>query len=146
MFSLLRYSSHLSPINSLSVSRHSIPDDPNSLIKPSIRFIRSCIEEFPKVGIRCKRTVKATPLYTIASVRMLMFFVPNFHFVLSRTNLYGGSCGKRANINLKIRSESREYSNINLCILHRDDSVFTSESSPQAILSKQVAEELYQHF
>lgn len=137
MFSLLRYSSHLSPTNSLSASRHSILSDPKSLTKRSIKSILSCIQELPNFGIIWNRIGKATPLYTMPRVRMLMFFVPNFQFVLSKTSLYGGLCGSRANINLATRSESSEYSDINLCILRNDDSVLTLESNPQASFSKQ---------
>ena len=137
MDSRLRYSSHLSPTNSLSASRHSILSDPNSLTKRSIKFIRSCILELPNFGIIWKRIGKAIPLYTMPRVRMLMFFVPNFQFVLSKTSLYCGSCSSRENINLATRSESSEYSDINLCILRNDDSAFALESKPQASFSKQ---------
>ena len=136
MCSLLRYSSHFSPTNSLSAKRHSILPVPNKPIKRFIRSILSWIEELPNFGIKWNRIGKATPLYTIPRVRMFMSFVPNFQFVLSKTSLYGGSCGRRANINLATRSESRVYSNINRCILHSDDSALASESKPQASFSK----------
>ena len=137
MFSLLRYSSHLSPTNSMSARRHAILSDLKSLTKRSIKSIRSCIQELPNFGIIWNRIGKATPLYTMPRVRMLMFFVPNFQFVLSKTSLYGGSCGSRANINLATRSESSEYSDMNRCILRNDDSALTPESNPQASFSKQ---------
>src|SRR4030065_1829790 len=137
MDSLLRYSSHLSPTNSLSASRHSILSEPNSLTKRSIKSIRSCMLELPNFGIIWNSIGKATPLYTMPIVRMLMFFIPNFQFVLSKTSLYGGSWGNRANINLATKSESSEYSDINLCILRNDDSALTLESNPQASFSKQ---------
>jgi len=70
-------------------------------------------------------------------VSMLMSFVPNFQFVLSKTSLYGGLRGNRAKINLAIRSKSRVYSDINLCILRSDDSALASVSKPQASFSKQ---------
>ena len=137
MPSLLRYSSHLSPINSLSASRHSILPTPNSLIKRSIKSIRSCIEEFPNFGIIRNSIGNATPLYTIPRVRMLISFVPNFQFVLSSASLNGGLWGSKAKINLATRSESSEYSEMNLCILRSDDSALASESNPQASFSKQ---------
>jgi len=62
---------------------------------------------------------------------------PNFQFVLSSASLNGGLSGSRAKINLATRSESREYSDINLCILRSDYSYFASESKPQASFSKQ---------
>jgi hypothetical protein len=68
-----------------------------------------------------------------------MFFVQNFPFVLSKTSLNGGSWSSRVNINLATRSESSEYSKINLYILLNDDSVLTLESNPQACFSKQKA-------
>ena len=71
------------------------------------------------------------------SVRILMFFDPNFQLVLSKASLYGGLCGSRENTNRAIRSESSEYSDINLCILRNDDSALTLESNPQASFSKQ---------
>ena len=137
MLNLLRYSSHLSPTNALSANRHSILRDPKSLMNRSIKFIRSQVAEFPNFGIIWKRTGKATPLYTMPSVRILMFFVPNFQFVLSKTSLYGGFWGSRENTNLATRSESSEYSDINLCILRSDESAFALESKPQASFSKQ---------
>ncbi|MGB4291451.1 MAG: hypothetical protein WBJ37_01030 [Bacteroidales bacterium] len=70
-------------------------------------------------------------------VSILMSFVPNFQFVLSRTSLYGGLWGSRAKINLAIRSESRVYSEINLCMLRSDDSAVALESKLQASFSKQ---------
>jgi len=68
---------------------------------------------------------KATPLYTMSSVRILMFFAPNFQFVLSKTSLYGGLWGSREHTNRAIKSESSEYSDINLCILRSDESALT---------------------
>ena len=137
MFSWLRYSSHLSPTNSRSANRHSILPDPKSRIKRSIKSIRSCIQELPNFGIIWNSIGKATPLYTMPRVSMLMFFVPNFQLVLSKTSLYGGSWGSKANINLATRSESSGYSAINRCILLSDDSTLTLESNQQASFSKQ---------
>jgi len=68
---------------------------------------------------------------------MLLFFVPNFQFVLSKTSLDGGSCDSRENTNLETKSDSSEYSDINLCILRSDHSVLTLWPNPQASFSKQ---------
>jgi adenine-specific DNA glycosylase len=40
--------------------------------------------------------------------------------------------GSKANINLATKFESREYSDINLCILRNEDSALALESKPQA--------------
>src|SRR5450759_4767796 len=137
MPSLLRYSSHLAPTNSLSARRHSILSDPNNLMKRSIKSFRSLVDEFPNFGIIWKRIGKATPLYTMPRVRILMFFDPNFQLVLSKASLYGGLWGSRENTNRAIMSESSEYSDINLCILRSDESTLTLVSKPQASFSKQ---------
>ena len=70
-------------------------------------------------------------------VRILMFFDPNFQLVLSKANLYGGSCGSRENTKPAIMSESSEYSDINLCILRSDESTLTLVSKLHASFSKQ---------
>ncbi|MBN1183371.1 MAG: hypothetical protein JXB49_13850 [Bacteroidales bacterium] len=64
------------------------------------------MQELPNFGIIWNIIGKATPLYTMPRVRMFMFFVPNFQFVLSKTSLYGDSWGSKANINLATWSES----------------------------------------
>ena len=132
----LRYSSHLSPTNSLSASRHSILSDPKSLINRLIKSIRSCIGELPNVGIILNSIGKATPFYITPRVRMFMFFTPTFQLVLSRTSLYGPSCGRRLKINLAIKSVSCEYSETKRCIRRSDDSVFALQSKPHASFSK----------
>lgn len=135
MFSLLRYSSHLSPMNSLSARRHWILPTLNSLIKESIKSIRSCIEEFPNFGIICNKIGNATPLYTISRVRMLISYVPTFQYVLFNPSLNEGLRRSKAKINLATCSESSEWSDMNRCILRSDNSAFTSESKPQASFS-----------
>lgn len=137
MFSLLLDSCHLSPTNSLSDSRYSILLDSKIQTKRSIKSILSYIQELPNFDIKKERTGKVTPLYTIPRVRMFVFFVPNFLFVLSRTTLYGGSGGRSTNINFATRSESSEYYATNLYILRKKDPVLTLDSKPQANFSKQ---------
>jgi len=53
----------------------------------------SCMEEFPNLGITRNRTGKATLLYVMARVRMLMFLVPNSYFVQSYATLNCGLSG-----------------------------------------------------
>ena len=68
---------------------------------------------------------------------MLISVAPNFQFVLSIANLYGGLCGSKEKTNRAIRSVSRAYSEMNRWILRKEESTFASVSKPAASLSKQ---------